>query len=367
MSDCPEAASAAALSPSADARAARLAKFEREQLIVDYLNRGVSVAEIAARVGIGEKRMRAVIREIVARRAPHPPEEFVAIQVSRLNEALLVAFSAMSGMNLKAVDRVIRIVRELDRYHGFVAAERRLPEPKGFEPPAEATAAFGAALTCCARLSSEDLEEVDFTPEVAKVPEAANPVEAPQEAAFADLRRSAPTPSAHDSHPELTSTARRLPSTPRPEEPAEGAARKTFQMAATHPLDRPSTRVARGDAPQDEGALASDSLPERGDRPEISRKTLKRLNSRPRFRALRKAGTARRRRGRRTTRAGAPGPDRTRRRSSPGSTVARKDRRKTLKTWNPRPGAAGLRNARPAKPSAKLSRFRPPRGSAAPG
>ncbi len=62
MSDCPEAVSPAApLAARTDARAARLAKFKREQLIVDYLNRGVSVAEIAARVGIGEKRMRAVI------------------------------------------------------------------------------------------------------------------------------------------------------------------------------------------------------------------------------------------------------------------------------------------------------------------
>ncbi len=147
MSDRAEAASAAApQNPSADARAARLAKFEREQLIVDYLNRGVSVAEIAARIDVSEKRMRAIIREILARRMPAPPEEFVAIQVSRLNEALLVAYSAMGEMNLKAVDRVVRIVRELDRYHGFVAAERRLSAPSRLEEPEEATAAFGEAL-----------------------------------------------------------------------------------------------------------------------------------------------------------------------------------------------------------------------------
>ena len=50
------------------------------------------IAESAARVGVGEKRMRAVIREIFP--MPAPPDEFVAIQVSR-------------------------IVQELDRYHGF--------------------------------------------------------------------------------------------------------------------------------------------------------------------------------------------------------------------------------------------------------
>ena len=137
MSACLESAPPAApCSPTIDARAARLAKFERERLIVDYLNRGVSVPEIAAHVGVSEKRMRAIIREILARRMPAPPEEFVAIQVSRLNEALLVAYSAMSGMNLKAVDRVVKIVRELDRYHGFAFAdERATRRPPRLAPP----------------------------------------------------------------------------------------------------------------------------------------------------------------------------------------------------------------------------------------
>ena len=135
LSACLEAAPPAApSSPSTNARAARLAKFKREQRIVEYLNRGVSVAEIAAQVGVGEKRMRAVIREILARRMPHPPEEFVAIQLSRLNEALLVAYSAMSPTNLKAVDQVVKIVRELDRYGGAFAAEWARPEASRAEP-----------------------------------------------------------------------------------------------------------------------------------------------------------------------------------------------------------------------------------------
>ena len=54
--------------------AARAKKAERERLIIDYLNRGVSVSEIAARLGVTEKRMRALVREILARRAPAAPE-----------------------------------------------------------------------------------------------------------------------------------------------------------------------------------------------------------------------------------------------------------------------------------------------------
>ena len=101
-------------------RASRRKKFERERLVVDCLNRGLAVVEIAARLGVTEKRMRSLVREILARRAPPAPEEYAALQAGRLNEALIVAMSAMAGANLKAVALVVRIVREMDRYHGFV-------------------------------------------------------------------------------------------------------------------------------------------------------------------------------------------------------------------------------------------------------
>ncbi len=175
MSDCPNALSAKPLPAPTDARAARLEKFQREQLIVDYLNRGVSVAEIAARVGVGEKRLRAIMREILARRMPRPPMEFVAIQVSRLNEALLVAFSAMSPTNLKAVDQVVKIVRELDRYGGAFAAEWARPEAPRLDAPAEEDVAFAKAWLGGGELeddrggdrpenSAQGLERIDSAP-----------------------------------------------------------------------------------------------------------------------------------------------------------------------------------------------------------
>jgi hypothetical protein len=174
VSACPHALAAAADHPPTAPRAARLAKFKREQRIVEYLNRGVSVAEIAARVGVGEKRLRAIIREILARRMPHPPEEFVAIQMSRLSEALLVAFSAMSPSNLKAVDQVVKIVRELDRYGGAFAAEWARPAASRLDAPTDADVAFAKAWLGDAELaedrgdgpeiSLQDLERIDSAP-----------------------------------------------------------------------------------------------------------------------------------------------------------------------------------------------------------
>lgn len=103
--------------------AARLNKAQREQKIVNLLNAGVSISEIAAREGVTERRVRQRVQEILARRAPSAPAEYVALQVGRLNEALLVAYSAMANQNLGAVDRVVKIVRELDRYHGLAAPD----------------------------------------------------------------------------------------------------------------------------------------------------------------------------------------------------------------------------------------------------
>ncbi len=187
VSACPEAAAPVASDPPAEARSQRLAKFKREQVVVDTLNRGVSVAEIAARVGVGEKRMRAIIRDPrtgirrLARRMPHPPEPpdpspgVVAIQLSRLNEALLVAYSAMSPTNLKAVDQFVKIVRELDRYGGAFAAEwarpeaspRIIPESQPGDPgldDVQESSTLGGALFCSAELGLQDDEAIRARP-----------------------------------------------------------------------------------------------------------------------------------------------------------------------------------------------------------
>ena len=101
-------------------RGARLAAgAEREWPVVEGLKGGVAMAEIARREGITVRGLRKYVRNLIARRAPEATGEFIAVQLGRLNEALLVSFDAMSGANLPAVDRVVKIVRELDRYHGL--------------------------------------------------------------------------------------------------------------------------------------------------------------------------------------------------------------------------------------------------------
>ena len=131
------AASDCAVSDSAAcALAARIADYRRGQAVVDFANRGVPIPEIAARLGIPAAEARARLREALARTLPESPAVFAALQMSRLNEALLVAWSAMGEMGLEAVDRVLRIVRALDRLHAAAmplaaadAADAAEPKP----------------------------------------------------------------------------------------------------------------------------------------------------------------------------------------------------------------------------------------------
>jgi DNA-binding CsgD family transcriptional regulator len=117
-------------------RKARAAKAARERRIVNLLNAGITVDEIAEREGLSIQRTRNLVRKTLTRHQPEPPAEFVALQLSRLREALLVSYSAMGGGNLGAVDRVVKIVREMDRYHGFAPREMRPPpEPERPAPP----------------------------------------------------------------------------------------------------------------------------------------------------------------------------------------------------------------------------------------
>ncbi len=93
----------------------------RDARLIRALAAGQSIEEAAAGQGIPLRRARERVSAILSRR-PDPPAEFVNLQLRRLSEAMIVATAAMSAGNLQAVDRVIRLTRELDRYAGFAEA-----------------------------------------------------------------------------------------------------------------------------------------------------------------------------------------------------------------------------------------------------
>ena len=121
---------------------------KRDARMIRALASGATIEEVAARETLSLKRARELVSAFFARRAADPPAEFVHLQIRRLSEAMIVAHAAMGGGNLRAVDRVVRITREFDRYYALAAtvpaplaapAEPALPPPPlALPPPAPA-------------------------------------------------------------------------------------------------------------------------------------------------------------------------------------------------------------------------------------
>jgi hypothetical protein len=113
--------------------------------IQERLTMGLTVAHIARVEQLTVRRVRQIIAEMLASRESDPPAGFVQLQIARLSEAMIVARTMMMQGNLQAMDRLIKLTSELDRYHGFApaqilwareAAPPRLaaPEPRAISP-----------------------------------------------------------------------------------------------------------------------------------------------------------------------------------------------------------------------------------------
>ena len=74
-------------------------------------------------------------------REVEPPAGFVQLQVARLSAAMIVSHTMMMEGDLQAVDRMIKLTRELDRYHGFgqaqITAPPEPPPPRRLAAPAQ--------------------------------------------------------------------------------------------------------------------------------------------------------------------------------------------------------------------------------------
>jgi hypothetical protein len=87
------------------------------------------VAAVACGEGLTARRVRQILAEALASRAVDTPVGFIPLQIGRLGDAMRVAHVRMMAGDLEALDRVVTIVGELDRYHGFGQAETAAAPP----------------------------------------------------------------------------------------------------------------------------------------------------------------------------------------------------------------------------------------------
>jgi hypothetical protein len=104
----------------------------RAQRVLASLIAGAGVDEIAATERLTPKRTEGILRQELRNRWVAPAEDFARLQIARLEQMILKLLERLQNGDLKAIDRALKIVDRLDRYHGFTKA-KRIPEQYGDE------------------------------------------------------------------------------------------------------------------------------------------------------------------------------------------------------------------------------------------
>ena len=115
-----------------DANRPTASKRSRAQRALASLIAGAGVDEISATERVTRKRTESILRQELRNRWVAPAEEFARLQIARLEQMILKLLDRIQSGELEAIDRALKIVDRLDRYHGFTKA-KRAPEQYGEE------------------------------------------------------------------------------------------------------------------------------------------------------------------------------------------------------------------------------------------
>jgi soluble cytochrome b562 len=139
MSDDPKPLSEWARKRAAG-KARRTRLIERRENYFDLLMSGYSVPQIASAMGMSASAVRRAIAQALADRRPDSQEDYARLQIARLNKALRCADALLEEGEVKAIPHFVKVVAELDRYHGLARPMRagkpaRRPRAPRLAPP----------------------------------------------------------------------------------------------------------------------------------------------------------------------------------------------------------------------------------------
>lgn len=138
----------------ASPRAPRGARPRAERVLAALIG-GEGLEMIVARERLAAKRVEAIVREELGRRWVPPAADFAKLQIARLQELGRPLVDRVNDGDLEALDRALKILDRLDRYHGFSRASPAL-EPYGDDERERLLAKLNAA---AARLEADASEE----------------------------------------------------------------------------------------------------------------------------------------------------------------------------------------------------------------
>ena len=127
----------------------REALIKRREMYFDLLVSGYSIEQIASHTKTSVSAVRRAVGQALAKRRLDTPEDYARLQVARLTKALRCADVSLEEGDLKAIAPFLKVVRELNLYHG-VDVGRTLAPPPEIVPAAPALALThspGVALT----------------------------------------------------------------------------------------------------------------------------------------------------------------------------------------------------------------------------
>jgi hypothetical protein len=100
------------------------ARVTRAQRVLGSLIAGAGVDEIGAAERLTRKRTESILRQELRNRWVAPADDFARLQIARLEQMILKLLDRLQNGDLDAIDRALKIVDRLDRYHGFTKAKR---------------------------------------------------------------------------------------------------------------------------------------------------------------------------------------------------------------------------------------------------
>ena len=109
-------------SPAVKPRFTAKDRDDRRMRIFARLQEGWSYEAIAAREGLTRERIRQIAAETLAGRSVDASRDHLRLQIARLDPALRLAAEQVAAGDLRAVDRLLRVLDRLDKYQGAAAA-----------------------------------------------------------------------------------------------------------------------------------------------------------------------------------------------------------------------------------------------------
>ena len=125
---------------------------KRREAYFDLLVSGYSVEQIASHTKTSASAVRRAVGQALAKRRLDAPEDYARLHVARLTKALRCADVSLEEGDLKAIAPFLKVVRELNLYHGvdvgrtLLVPPATLPEIAPTAPPLALTLSPGVAL-----------------------------------------------------------------------------------------------------------------------------------------------------------------------------------------------------------------------------